>query len=117
MQLEKQFEAARKSGEALERAMKEDPGKQRWQRPIEELISLELMTFHIAINVDNFINQFGESADGGQYLSCHRHPSVADSASDVQEEIDLIRLVSPSRSDSFEKVDDDKKLVRVHQFI
>ncbi|CAI9104213.1 OLC1v1002842C1 [Oldenlandia corymbosa var. corymbosa] len=155
MQLEKQLEAARKRGEALERAKKEDPGKQWWKMPIEELDANQLMIYanaleglmkkvkkemgsfsieggrapftdligvndvygRIAINLDNFINQFGGKDDCGQVPSHCRCPSTAGDANNVQEEIDLNRSASLSGSGSLENVDDDKKYVRIHQFI
>ncbi|CAI9109111.1 OLC1v1008866C1 [Oldenlandia corymbosa var. corymbosa] len=44
MQLEKELEAAKKCTEVLDRA-KEDPGKQWWKRPIEELDPNQLMIY------------------------------------------------------------------------
>ncbi|CAI9109115.1 OLC1v1008870C1 [Oldenlandia corymbosa var. corymbosa] len=45
MQLEKKLEAVKKGTEALEKAMKEDPVKQWWKRPIEEMDANQLMIY------------------------------------------------------------------------
>ncbi|CAI9109114.1 OLC1v1008869C1 [Oldenlandia corymbosa var. corymbosa] len=82
--------------------------------PFTDLIGVNDIYGHISLNADNFINQIHGRAEGGQVIN-HRRPSVA-GGDDVQKDIDLNRSVSPSGSGS-SKNDDNKKSVRVHQFI
>ncbi|CAI9113015.1 OLC1v1013536C1 [Oldenlandia corymbosa var. corymbosa] len=142
-QLEKQVKEAKKRREALKKAREEDPGKEFWKVPIDELdleqlsmyakalqglkkdVDKEILSHSIkeagstSINdMENVLNPVrvrasdelllaGQVSGGGNSLV----------VGDEEEGIDLNLTLRPGSGNYLERVGDNRKPIRVYQFI